>query len=166
MVFCFVLVCFCFIATFSLGLSSYFTKRMIFGAFIQLQNSMILHLAFTRLHPPLCPQNVRAEYRVLDPGESTLGHQMQRRQNEVRQHLKTNTFLWDRRAHPHKNRKNGREERRNLRCFQEPIPKRQAILLPHCQSSLQTTPRAQRLSRGGMNVLVWWLYKTVPGLQR
>lgn len=67
---------------------------------------------------------------------------------------------------PHKNRKNEREERRNLRCFQEPIPKRQAILLPHRQSSLQTTPRAQCLSSGGMNVLVWWLYKTVPGLQR
>ena len=41
---------------------------------------MILHLAFTHPHPPLCPQNVRAEFTVLGPGEDALGHQMQRRQ--------------------------------------------------------------------------------------
>lgn len=61
---------------FSLRLSSYFAKRMIFGALIFfLPNSMILHLAFTHPHPPLCPQNVRAEFTVLDPGEDAFGHQ-------------------------------------------------------------------------------------------
>ena len=55
-------------------------KRMIFGAFNKLPNSTILHLASTHPHPPLHPQDVRAEFKVLDPGEDALGRQMQRRQ--------------------------------------------------------------------------------------